>query len=76
MAVDNKAAIKIVENQGVTARNKHFTDAIHYVRHLHDYGVVKPVFVRTKYQLADGFTKAVDGTTVRRHRLGLHGMEA
>ena len=62
LAVDNQAAIKIVENQGVTARNKHFTDAIHYVRHLHDYGVVKPVYVSTKYQLADGFTKALGKT--------------
>ena len=29
LAVDNQAAIKIAENAGVTARNKHFGDAIH-----------------------------------------------
>ena len=62
LAVDNQAAIKIVENRGVTARNKHFVDALHYIRHLHDYGVVRPVFVRTKAQMADGFTKALGKT--------------
>ena len=31
LAVDNTAAIDICENPGVTARNKHFSDAVHYV---------------------------------------------
>ena len=34
LAVDNEAAIKIADNRGVTARNKHFQDAVHYIRHL------------------------------------------
>ena len=57
VAVDNQAAIKIAENIGVTGRTKHFTDAIHYFRHLVDHRVVLPTFVRTNYQRADGFTK-------------------
>ena len=57
LAVDNQAAIKIAENVGVTARTKHFVDAIHYFRHLVDHRVVWPTFVRTNYQRADGFTK-------------------
>lgn len=57
LAVDNQAAIKIAENLGVTGRNKHFTDAIHFFRHLVDHRVVTPTFVRTTAQHADGFTK-------------------
>ena len=34
LCVDNKAAIEIAHNLGVTSRNKHFVDAIHYFRHL------------------------------------------
>ena len=61
VCVDNQAAIKIAENLGVTAKNKHFQDAIHYFRHLCDHRVVTPVFVTTNHQHADGFTKPLDG---------------
>lgn len=57
LAVDNQAAIKIAENMGVTSRTKHFTDAVHYIRHLVDHRVVRLTFVRTDAQHADGFTK-------------------
>ena len=33
LAVDNKAAIKIAENRGATGCTKHFSDAIHCIRH-------------------------------------------
>ena len=57
LAVDNTAAIRIAENRGVSARTKHFSDAIHYVRHMVDHLVIRIRYVSTKYQLADGFTK-------------------
>ena len=57
LAVDNEAAIKIADNRGVTARNKHFQDAVHYIRHLIDFNYAKLAFVRTNNQRADGFTK-------------------
>ena len=57
LAVDNEAAIKIADNRGVTARNKHFQDAVHYIRHLIDFNYIKLAFVRTHNQRADGFTK-------------------
>ena len=60
LAVDNQAAIKIAENIGVTGRTKHFIDAIHYFRHLVDHRVVAPIFVRTDFQRADGFTKPLE----------------
>jgi len=60
LAVDNKAAITIAENRGVTGRTKHFSDAIHYVRHMIDHLIIKVRYVATHNQLADGFTKPLD----------------
>ena len=57
LAVDNEAAIKIAQNRGVTGRTKHFSDAIHYVRHMIDHLLVRVRYVSTHQQLADGFTK-------------------
>ena len=57
LGVDNEAAIKIAENKGVTGRTKHFSDAIHYIRHFVDHLFIRIRYVSTKYQLADGFTK-------------------
>ena len=57
MGVDNTAAITIAENRGVTARTKHFSDAIHYIRHMIDHMVIHVRYVSTRHQLADGFTK-------------------
>ena len=59
LGVDNQAAIKIANNLGVTGRNKHFQDTIHYFRYQCDHQVVVPTFVTTKNQRADGFTKAL-----------------
>ena len=59
ICVDNRAAIEIAHNIGVTSRNKHFLDAIHYFRHLVDHRVVVPTHVLTKNQRADGFTKCL-----------------
>ena len=59
LCVDNRAAIEIAHNIGVTSRNKHFVDTIHYFRHLVDHRVVIPSHVLTKSQRADGFTKCL-----------------
>ena len=44
------ATIKICENQGVAARNKHFQDSIHYFRDMNARNYVVPTFVRTGVQ--------------------------
>ena len=62
LAVDNKAAVHIVENQGVTGRTKHFQDQIHYVRYLFNLQRIAVKHVVTTLQRADGFTKALDKT--------------
>ena len=71
LAVDNQAAIKIVENMGVTGRNKHFEDSLHYIRHLYDHRVIKPIFVTTRNQRADGFTKPLEKSTFTSWRTSL-----
>ena len=65
LAVDNEAAIKIAQNRGVTGRTKHFSDAIHYVRHMIDHLFVRVRYVSTHHQLADGFTKPLAKPTFR-----------
>ena len=57
LGVDNTAAITIANNRGVTGRTKHFSDAIHYIRHMIDHLIVRVRYVPTRFQLADGFTK-------------------
>ena len=52
LAVDNEAAIKIAENRGVSGRTKHFSDAIHYIRHMLDHMHIGLRFVSTHDQLA------------------------
>ena len=64
-AVDNEAAIKIAQNRGVTGRTKHFSDAIHYIRHLLDHKIINLRYVSTRYQLADGFTKPLGKSDFR-----------
>ena len=65
LGVDNEAAIKIAYNRGVTGRNKHFADAIHYIRHMVDHKIIRIRYVTTRNQLADGFTKPLARTTFR-----------
>ena len=60
LAVDNKAAVQIIENSGVTARTKHFKDSIHYVRELYHLQRLAVKHVVTALQRADGFTKPLD----------------
>ena len=65
LAVDNEAAIKIAENRGVSGRTKHFSDAIHHIRHMIDHNIVTLRWVSTKNQHADGFTKPLDRNAFR-----------
>ena len=71
ICVDNQAAIKVAENLGVTGRNKHFTDSLHYFRHLVYHQIVVPTFVTTKHQRADGYTKALGPTEFKAWRVNV-----
>ena len=60
LGVDNEAAIKIANNAGVTARNKHFDRCFHLIREQVSYLKLKLVHVKTHDQLADYLTKPLD----------------
>ena len=65
---DNTAAIDVAHNLGVTARNKHYGREIHYIREQVSLMRTRMIWVPTKFQTADLFTKALDKTTFLRHR--------
>ena len=70
---DNQAAIRIAKNPQDNKRTKHIQGPYHYVRdHVRD-GVVTLKYIPTIDQLADIFTKALNGPRLRdlRSRLGI-----
>ncbi|GKA09904.1 retrovirus-related pol polyprotein from transposon TNT 1-94 [Tanacetum coccineum] len=62
---DNKSAIALCYNNVQHSRSKHIDIRYHFIKEQVENGVVELYFVRTKYQLADIFTKALG-----RERLG------
>ncbi|GJR18192.1 retrovirus-related pol polyprotein from transposon TNT 1-94 [Tanacetum coccineum] len=56
---DNKSAIALCCNNIQHSRSKHIDIRHHFIREQVEKGVVELYFVRTKYQLADIFTKAL-----------------
>ena len=68
LAVDNKAAITISEQRGVTKLTKHFDFAVHRVRDEVEHLRVRCFHVDTYDQTADIFTKALSDQVFIRHR--------
>ena len=68
LGVDNTAAIDVANNLGVTGRNKHYELEIHYIREQVSLQRTRLMWIPTKYQTADLFTKTLDKTTFLRHR--------
>ncbi|GKE48441.1 hypothetical protein Tco_1479699 [Tanacetum coccineum] len=56
---DNRIAIALCCNNVQHSRSKHIDIHHHFIREQVENGVVKIYFVKTKYQLADIFTKAL-----------------
>nr|GFC05200.1 retrotransposon protein, putative, unclassified [Tanacetum cinerariifolium] len=59
MYCDSKAAIAISCNPVQHSRNKHIDVRYHFIKEKVEKGIVELFFVRTEYQLADLFTKAL-----------------
>ncbi|GKE47471.1 retrovirus-related pol polyprotein from transposon TNT 1-94 [Tanacetum coccineum] len=59
MYCDNKSAIALCCNNVQHSRSKHIDIRHHFIREQVEKGVVELYFVRTEYQLADIFTKAL-----------------
>ncbi|GKD11065.1 retrovirus-related pol polyprotein from transposon TNT 1-94 [Tanacetum coccineum] len=56
---DNKSAIALCRNNVQHSRSKHIDVKYHFIKEQVENGVVELYFVRTKYQLADIFTKSL-----------------
>ncbi|GJU48786.1 hypothetical protein Tco_1218341 [Tanacetum coccineum] len=56
---DNKSAIALCCNKVQHSRSKHIYMRYHFIKEQVENGVVELYFVRTEYQLADIFTKAL-----------------
>nr|GFC34328.1 retrovirus-related Pol polyprotein from transposon TNT 1-94 [Tanacetum cinerariifolium] len=56
---DSKAAIAISCNPVQHSRTKHIDVRYHFIKQKVKKGIVEQFFVRTEYQLADLFTKAL-----------------
>jgi len=65
--VDNVGAIFLADNVTTSQRTKHIDVRYHYVREFVEDGFVKIVFVRTKENTSDVFTKNTSGDTHDRH---------
>ena len=65
--VDNVGAMFIAENVTTSQRTKHIDICYHYVREFVVDGFVKIVFVRTRENTTDVFTKNIFGNTYNRH---------
>ena len=66
--VDNTGAIFIAENATTTSRTKHIDTRYHFVRELVEQGFIKIVFVKTKENIADMFTKNVSSGILEDHQ--------
>lgn len=66
---DNQSAIKVVRNpQKFHQFTKHIDVKFHFIRDLQDEDVVDVVYVNIESQLADRFTKELDGPRFRKLR--------
>ena len=65
--MDNVGAIFLMENVSTSQRTKHIDVRYHFVREFVEDGFIKIIFVRTKENVSDVFTKNVNGDTYDRH---------
>ncbi|GJR14609.1 hypothetical protein Tco_0797261 [Tanacetum coccineum] len=73
---DSKSAIAISCNPVQHSRTKHIAVHYHFIKEHVEKGTIEPYFVKTDYQLADLFTKAllVDQFNYLVHRLGMRSL--
>ncbi|GKE78065.1 hypothetical protein Tco_1544185 [Tanacetum coccineum] len=74
---DNKSAIALCCNNVQHSRSKHIDIRHHFIREQVEKGVVELYFIRTEYQLADIFTKALPRERFKfiLSRLGIKSMK-
>jgi len=65
---DNQACIAIALQESCKHKTKHIDNKIHYIRDLIQRKIVDMIYISTKIQLADIFTKALGKATFLKHR--------
>jgi len=69
--IDNKAAIYNAKNQSINPRTKHMDIRLHYVRELVKNHKIILKYVKSQNNLADGFTKYLNGSSMDKFRNSL-----
>lgn len=69
--VDNKATIYNCKNQSTNSRTKHIDIRVHYIRELVNDKKLKLKYIKSGSNIADGFTKYLNGTLMDKFRNSL-----
>eukprot|EP00833_Pecoramyces_ruminatium_P002962 jgi/Orpsp1_1/1176994/evm.model.c7180000059751.1 len=69
--VDNKATIYNSENQSINPRSKHIDIRYHHIRDLVNKQIIKLKYIKSKDNLADGFTKFLNSNSMDKFRNSL-----
>ena len=69
--IDNKAAIHNSINQSINRRSKHIDIRYHYIRELINDNKIKLSYIRSNDNVADGFTKYLNGPQMDKFRNNL-----
>ncbi len=56
------------KNQSINPRSKHIDIRFHYIRELITQNKIKLMYIKSEHNLADGFTKYLNGTMMTRFR--------
>ena len=69
--VDNKAAIYNAKNQTINPKTKHVDIRVHYIREIVKKNKINLNYVKSENNIADGFTKYLNGTLMDKFRNSL-----
>ena len=69
--VDNKADIYIAKNQTISPKTKHVDIRVHYIREIIKENKFYLKYIKSEKNLADGFTKYLNGTLMDKFRNSL-----
>lgn len=67
--IDNQSAIKLIKNPEFHKRTKHIDIKYHFIREQYQKSVFEPIYVQSKDQIADIFTKPLPKESFARFRL-------